>query len=134
VFYLNLEKSLLFELQKLCNCQYDCISYNETGDFIDSYDDESNCTSCSCGYKCANSMQCIRIDEICDGQVQCKNSDDELHCEKKPYDPTCEGKFKCGDQWANCIDMVKRCDGVENDCPFNADELNCQNCSRTAFD
>eukprot|EP00079_Xenopus_tropicalis_P037485 XP_017951256.1 PREDICTED: basement membrane-specific heparan sulfate proteoglycan core protein [Xenopus tropicalis] len=69
--------------------------------------------------RCPNG-QCIPRDYLCDGEKDCKDGSDEMHCgTPSPCEPN---EFKCKN--GRCALKLWRCDG-DNDCGDGSDELNC---------
>lgn len=70
-------------------------------------------------WKCANGNQCIKSDELCDGQPDCNDGSDETA-------QACIGvrcpsyAFRCA--YGACVDSDSECNGVK-DCVDNSDEL-----------
>uniref|UniRef100_A0A8C5WSN8 Basement membrane-specific heparan sulfate proteoglycan core protein n=1 Tax=Laticauda laticaudata TaxID=8630 RepID=A0A8C5WSN8_LATLA len=68
---------------------------------------------------CSNG-QCIRRDFLCDGERDCTDGSDELHCgTPSPCEPN---EFRCRN--GHCALTLWRCDG-DNDCADGSDELDC---------
>ncbi|KAG4075983.1 hypothetical protein HA402_003809 [Bradysia odoriphaga] len=70
-------------------------------------------------WKCADGRQCIKTDELCDGQTNCDDNSDETA-------QACIGircpsyAFRCA--YGACVDSDSECNGVK-DCADNSDEL-----------
>ena len=116
-------------LQLLCN--ENNIYYNFT-----SYcyiEDMHRCTygkySLSCSallcpgmFKCIQSF-CIRLSSVCDGHIDCPESEDEINCSNM----SCNGFLKCRNE-NRCVGLQQICDGVV-DCHYSYDdELYCVEC------
>lgn len=52
---------------------------------------------CSGGYRCSSSKQCIPLKQVCDGDAQCPEKDDERLCDLK-----CPNRCKCTGYSVNC--------------------------------
>ena len=63
--------------------------------------------------------KCISLNWLCDGQPDCSNHLDEMHCTTTSQD--CTNKFTCGRQ---CLPQHRICDGYV-DCEQGEDEQNC---------
>ncbi|XP_038050981.1 CUB and sushi domain-containing protein 1-like [Patiria miniata] len=93
----------------LCNGFLDCINY----------EDERNCDDIFCpgSYKCNNlstssmsssftdnlsQAQCIPLAQVCDGEENCPESDDEIQCDMKRCPAGCECSYKGTDLVVHC--------------------------------
>ncbi|XP_038052304.1 relaxin receptor 2-like [Patiria miniata] len=92
-----------------CNGYLDCINY----------EDELNCDDIFCpgSYKCNNlntssmsssftgnlsQAQCIPLAQVCDGEENCPESDDEIQCDMKRCPAGCECSYKGTDLVVHC--------------------------------
>ncbi len=59
-------------------------------------DEQVNCTeyrTCDGMYKCKNTVQCLAVDDVCDGFIDCHEEDDEALCEL--HDMSCPSGCLC---------------------------------------
>ncbi|KII74417.1 Low-density lipoprotein receptor-related protein 1B [Thelohanellus kitauei] len=80
-------------------------------------------------FLCFSTNECISLDKICNENIDCPDSIDEIDCIKGfqlfYYEKSkCgNGTFECFNQ--KCIDINKVCDG-NNDCGDSSDEEDCK--------
>ncbi|CAD5125848.1 DgyrCDS14047 [Dimorphilus gyrociliatus] len=95
--------------------------------FVDCEDgsDEKNCPECPIGqWSCRSKpLECIGLNQLCDGQADCLNSRDEsdANCRKRESCPP--GNFMCDHRKA-CIPKSLHCDGIKH-CSDYSDERKC---------
>ncbi|XP_039293247.1 sortilin-related receptor-like [Nilaparvata lugens] len=73
--------------------------------------------------KGADGDVCIPESWVCDGQRDCRDGDDEAHCDGRVQCAPYQNKFKCR-QGGECIYLSQVCDGVVN-CADKSDESMC---------
>jgi len=88
---------------------------------------EEDCSKCteSTPFKCGNDMQCVSVSELCNGERDCPNNEDEEGCCGPFMNKDCTGcsdpsKVKCKNE-NKCYEKSQLCDGVK-DCADNSDE------------
>ncbi len=78
--------------------------------------------------KCADNLQCIKMEAICDGDIDCRDNSDELcddYCLKTPLKPGEKPIIKkCQEDVDICVPVDKYCDGIAH-CPDASDEIDC---------
>lgn len=88
-------------------------------------------TSCDGLYRCiSDATLCLDDDQVCDGEGDCPNGEDETWCATSPG--CAWDEFRCPD--GACIDRIAVCDGAP-DCggPDPADEDYCDGCDEGAW-
>ncbi len=98
--------------------------YDAKKDCLDG-SDETTCREYSCPeefQKCANNLQCVRDQDVCDGKTNCMDGSDELcnaHCLKHPVNKTIVKR--CSEDNTLCFATEKFCDR-DIHCPLGSDE------------
>ncbi|XP_038052706.1 uncharacterized protein LOC119725373 [Patiria miniata] len=78
-------------------------------------------------FSCSSGILCIDKSKVCDGNVDCPESDDEFNC------GTCgESEYRCRKS-GECVDSSKMCDG-DYACIDRSDDGNCEPCGNTIID
>ncbi|XP_063003641.1 SCO-spondin-like [Elgaria multicarinata webbii] len=93
---------------------------------------------CTQGQFACEAFGCVEAAFVCDGQEDCMDGSDEMHCGESPTSPTvtplpplgppsaCSTKqFSCGS--GECLALERRCD-LRHDCQDGSDEANCVDC------
>ncbi|XP_037339555.2 low-density lipoprotein receptor-related protein 2 isoform X1 [Pungitius pungitius] len=76
---------------------------------------------CSRGTQmCKDGSECILYDNLCDGELDCKDGSDEAHCASECV----KDQFLCA-HGKRCVDEDQVCDGVPH-CQDRSDEINCK--------
>lgn len=87
-----------------------CDGHDDCGDGSD----EMNCNcTCSNGFTCMSSCDCIDPKRVCDSYADCKDGSDEKNCSCAIGEYTCRGGI--------CLNATRLCDG-SIDCAFGDDE------------
>lgn len=93
---------------------------------------------CPENYKRCEHGMCIEKSLWCNGQNDCGDFSDELHCKPDSIEILCEDdesetkKFQCRFNKTICIELSQHCDG-KSDCPNGEDELDCSDCTSAEF-
>ncbi|XP_071800494.1 uncharacterized protein [Asterias amurensis] len=103
-----------------------CDSYSVCGD----KSDDLKCDKCtdSFSFYCPSSRQCVSKDNVCDGNRDCLNGEDEDSTDCRPL---CTSSYYTGDYQCNdgngCYSVGDKCNS-HNECNDKTDELNCDDC------
>ncbi len=91
--------------------------------------DEEDCHKYKCpsiARKCANGIQCVEKQAICDDKIDCPDHSDEL-CTASCLEQKISGGNatiirRCTEESKVCFPVERYCDGMA-DCPHGSDEL-----------